>query len=89
MVSSLVFPLLLSFVSFSPFASAVTVCGLVGIHNETLMTNYMGNFFYRGPDIFGLCASYCKSDPTRCKAFWYSYWADADAQYCEFYDFGL
>jgi hypothetical protein len=57
--------------------------------HETLMTNYMGNFFYRGPDTFALCASYCKSDPTRCKAFRYSYWADADAQYCESYDFGL
>ena len=85
----MLFSLILSLVSLTPLVAAANVCGLVGIHNDTLISYYMGNFFYKGPTTFALCAAYCKTDPTKCKAFRYSYWSDAQAQYCEFFDNGL
>ncbi|RMZ71075.1 hypothetical protein GMOD_00005575 [Pyrenophora seminiperda CCB06] len=69
--------------------SAESLCGQRGISNDTLLPVYMGNFFYRGPTTFALCASYCKSAAPTCRSFRYSYWADADAQYCEFFKYKL
>lgn len=65
------------------------VRGTIGIHNSSKIDYYMGNFFYKGPSIFTLCASYCKKDSLKCRSFRYSYCADAAAQYCEFFDNGL
>lgn len=70
-------------------ANAANICGKVGSHDSTKISYYMGNFFYKGPTTFALCASYCKQDGAKCKSFRYSYWADAAAQYCEFFDNGL
>ncbi|EDU48869.1 predicted protein [Pyrenophora tritici-repentis Pt-1C-BFP] len=69
--------------------TAAPTCGLVSTINDTLLPVYMGNFFYRGPTTFALCALYCKNAAPRCQSFRYSYWSDADAQYCEFYEYGL
>jgi len=70
-------------------ASAAMICGLRGTHNFNKLTLIYGNFFYNGPATFSLCASYCRRDPTKCKSFRYSYWDDANAQYCEFFGEGL
>lgn len=70
-------------------AWAANICGTIGIHNSSKVDYYMGNFFYKGPSIFTLCASYCKKDSPKCKSFRYSYWGDAAGQYCEFFDNGL
>jgi hypothetical protein len=77
------------FASVSSVPSATNVCGTVGIHNDTKISYYMGNFFYKGPSTFTLCASYCRKDAPKCKSFRYSYWEDSAAQYCEFFDNGL
>ncbi|KAF2439114.1 hypothetical protein P171DRAFT_490550 [Karstenula rhodostoma CBS 690.94] len=45
----------------------------------------MGNFFYKAPSTFALCADFCKNDFPQCKSFRYSYYSDADSQYCEFF----
>jgi hypothetical protein len=45
----------------------------------------MGNFFYKASSTFALCADFCKNDQ-RCRSFRYSYFADADGQYCEFFE---
>lgn len=45
----------------------------------------MGNFFFKAPSVFALCADFCKRDYPRCKSFRYSYYSDADSQYCEFF----
>lgn len=79
----------ITFLSFLHYASAANICAAVGLHNETKISYYMGNFFFKGPTTFALCAAYCKSDPAKCKAFRYSFWSDANAQYCEFFDNGL
>jgi hypothetical protein len=68
---------------------AANICGLIGIHNDTKISYYMGNFFYKGRQSFSLCALYCRKDSNRCKSFRYSYYPDAAAQYCEFFDNGL
>ncbi|KAF1837810.1 hypothetical protein BDW02DRAFT_595292 [Decorospora gaudefroyi] len=81
--------LLVALTSFVSFVSGAQVCGLIGLHNETTLSFYMGNFFFKGPTTFALCASYCKKDAPRCKSFRYSYWGDANAQYCEFFDSAL
>jgi hypothetical protein len=74
--------------AFASSAIADDICGAVGYHDPDKISYYMGNFFYKGPTTFALCASYCmKDDP--CKAFRYSYFSDAAAQYCEFFDNGL
>jgi len=44
----------------------------------------MGNFFWKGPTTFALCALYYKKDAPKCKSFQYSYFSDATGQYCEF-----
>lgn len=61
------------------------MCGDVGTHNYTGTTFYMGNFFFKAPSTFALCADFCKQDNPRCKSFRYSYYSDADSQYCEFF----
>ncbi|KAF2025197.1 hypothetical protein EK21DRAFT_24078, partial [Setomelanomma holmii] len=68
---------------------AANICGKVGIHNDIKISYYMGNFFYKGPTTFALCAAYCKQDAAKCKSFRYSYWSDGPSQYCEFFDNGL
>lgn len=68
---------------------AANLCGKIGLHDSNKLSFYMGNFFYKGPTTFALCASYCKQDATKCKSFRYSYWADAASQYCEFFEYGL
>jgi hypothetical protein len=75
--------------AFSNCIFAVIICGEIGIHNDSRISYYMGNFFYKGPATFALCALYCKKDTGRCKSFRYSYYSDAAAQYCEFFDNGL
>jgi hypothetical protein len=74
--------------AFATTALAANVCGVQGIHNANI-DYYMGNFFYKGPGTWALCASYCKLDAARCKSFRYSYFSDAAAQYCEFFDSAL
>lgn len=69
-------------------AAQSLICGTLGYHDESAITYYMGNFFYSGLTAFALCAEYCQED-TRCEAFRYSYWSDADTQYCEFFDTDL
>jgi hypothetical protein len=68
---------------------AVTICGTKGAHDESKISFYMLNAFYKGPTTFALCALYCKKDSGKCKSFRYSYWSDAATQYCEFFDNGL
>ena len=75
---------LFAFWSISSLASA-QICGTLGYHNATNLSYYMGNFFYNGLSTFTLCAAYCQQD-TQCEAFRYSYWSDANAQYCEFFN---
>ncbi|KAH7083587.1 hypothetical protein FB567DRAFT_87909 [Paraphoma chrysanthemicola] len=70
-------------------AEAANICGKIGLHDSNKLSFYMGNFFYKGPTTFALCASYCKQDAAKCKSFRYSYWADAVSQYCEFFEYGL
>lgn len=60
------------------------LCGTLGYHNENV-SYYMGNFFYNALSSFTLCAAFCVQDD-RCQGFRYSYWDDADTQYCEFFD---
>jgi hypothetical protein len=67
---------------------AANICGQIGIHDQNKISYYMGNIFYKAQSNFALCASWCKKDATKCKSFRYSYFADADAQYCEFFDNG-
>ncbi|CBX96695.1 hypothetical protein IAQ61_005443 [Plenodomus lingam] len=69
--------------------SAATVCGLVGTSNPDTLNQYMGNFFYNGPSNFALCAAWCKNDATRCRSFRWSYYGDANSQYCEFFEVAL
>jgi hypothetical protein len=45
----------------------------------------MSTAFYDGLTSFLLCSAYCQKD-ARCESFRYSYWSDADSQYCEFFD---
>ncbi|KAJ4990898.1 hypothetical protein SVAN01_03687 [Stagonosporopsis vannaccii] len=59
-------------------------CGTTGYHDQLNVSWFMGNFFYNGSPTLNLCASYCKKNQS-CKAFRYSNWRDADAQYCEFF----
>ncbi|KAK7177831.1 hypothetical protein PSPO01_16120 [Paraphaeosphaeria sporulosa] len=61
------------------------ICGGIGTHNYTGTTFYMGNFFFKAPSTFALCADFCKNDSPRCKSFRYSYDSAASAQYCEFF----
>lgn len=75
---------ILSF-ALSAAAQGNLICGSVGYHDEVNLSYYMGNFFYNGLTSFTLCAAYCQKD-SRCEAFRYSYWSDADAQYCEFFN---
>jgi hypothetical protein len=75
--------------AFATSVTAVNVYGTIGIHDDSKISYYMGNFFYEGPSTFTLCASYCRKDVPKCKSFRYSYWADSAAQYCEFFDNGL
>jgi hypothetical protein len=77
--------------AFASSAFAANICGSVGIHNDTKIDYYMGDFFYKGPAIaiVALCASWCKKDTPKCKAFRWSYYADSASQYCEFFDNGL
>ncbi|KAF2646032.1 hypothetical protein P280DRAFT_512238 [Massarina eburnea CBS 473.64] len=81
------FPFLLTLCMLSLPGSVLAgqLCGNVGTHNYTTTTFYMGNFFYKAPSTFALCADFCKSDYPRCKSLRYSYYEDADAQYCEFF----
>lgn len=71
-------------------ASGLTanICGQIGIHDQKI-SYYTGNFFYKAQSNFALCASWCKKDAPKYKSFRYPYFADADAQYCEFFDSGL
>jgi hypothetical protein len=77
-----------TFLSLATSAIAATICGTKGT-DSTNISFYMSSAVYKGPTAFALCASYCKNDPGRCKSFRYSYWSDAAAQYCEFYESGL
>jgi hypothetical protein len=70
-------------------AIAANICGTKGAHDGSKISFYMLNAFYKGPSSFAICASYCKKDRGKCKSFRYSYWTDAAAQYCEFFDNGL
>ncbi|KAJ4355388.1 uncharacterized protein N0V89_003404 [Didymosphaeria variabile] len=45
----------------------------------------MGNFFFKAPSTFALCADFCKNDYPTCKSFRYSYYSDTNSQYCEFF----
>jgi hypothetical protein len=71
--------------------AASNICGTIGIHDENKISSYMGNFFYKGPSVatVTLCASWCKKDGPKCKAFRWSYYGDSASQYCEFFDNGL
>ncbi|KAK7192303.1 hypothetical protein PSPO01_01875 [Paraphaeosphaeria sporulosa] len=78
----------LAWVTLGPLVGLVEagqICGDIGTHNAAGTTYYMGNFFFRAPPTFALCADFCKKDFPRCKSFRYSYYSDADAQYCEFF----
>jgi hypothetical protein len=76
--------------AFTTNVIAANVCGTIGIHDSDKISYYMGNFFYKGSTItVTLCASYCKKEAGNCKSFRWSYWADAAAQYCEFFNDGL
>jgi hypothetical protein len=87
MFSAIAFALL----ALATHVFAANICGSVGIHNDTKIDYYMGDFFYKGPNIsiVTLCASWCKKDAPKCKAFRWSYYADSASQYCEFFDNGL
>lgn len=74
---------LLNVLSLVCSASAASICGTLGYHNETTLSFYMGNFFYSAPSIFTLCAALCKKD-MRCRSFRYS--GDANNQYCEYFN---
>ncbi|KAH8725877.1 hypothetical protein GQ44DRAFT_577130, partial [Phaeosphaeriaceae sp. PMI808] len=74
---------------FVTYAFAALICGQRGDHDPNKLTYYMGNFFYRAQSTFTLCASSCKKELGKCKSFRYSYWLDANAQYCEFFANGL
>lgn len=63
---------------------AANICGQVGKHDQNKISHYMGNFFWKGPTTFALCALYYKKDAPKCKSFQYSYFSDATGQYCEF-----
>ncbi|KAF1921590.1 hypothetical protein BDU57DRAFT_563622 [Ampelomyces quisqualis] len=69
--------------------SAANICAVKGMHDTEKLSFYMLNFFSKGPSTFALCASWCKNDSAKCKSFRYSYWSDAAAQYCEFFEYGL
>jgi hypothetical protein len=66
-------------------AAQSLICGTTGDHDEVDTSWYMSNAFYGGLTSFKLCSSYCLQD-SRCLAFRYSYWSDANSQYCEFFD---
>jgi hypothetical protein len=66
-------------------AGAEAICGKQGAFNLNATTFYMGNFFFKAGSTFGLCGDFCKTDP-KCKSFRYSYYSDASAQYCEFFN---
>jgi hypothetical protein len=84
MVAMFLFTVLAGLAYLAPFAAA-DVCGLVGTNSDKI-SYYMGNFFYKGPTTFALCAAYCKLDAPKCKSFRYSFWSDSNAQYCEYFD---
>ena len=65
-------------------AEAAVICGNLGSIDSSVTTFYMGNFFFKAPSTFAFCGDFCKVD-SRCRSFRYSYFADADAQYCEFF----
>ena len=77
--------LLILLASVSSAVAQGSNCGTLGNHNELSYPNYMGNYFYHGLTSFALCTIYCQRD-ARCEAFRYSYWSDADSQYCEFFN---
>ncbi|KAF1948681.1 hypothetical protein CC80DRAFT_556110 [Byssothecium circinans] len=77
--------ILLLFLCITQVLSAGQLCGNVGTHDAAKTTFYMGNFFFKAPSTFALCADFCKNDYPACKSFRYSYYVDADAQYCEFF----
>jgi len=78
--------LLLLWLSFlTGVVSDDNICGLKGIHDEKSMSYYMGNFFYKGPQSFSVCALYCKKDAGNCQSFRYSRDVGAGSQYCEFF----
>lgn len=87
MVAMFLFTVLAGLAYLVPFAAA-DVCGLVGTNSDKI-SYYMGNFFYKGPTTFALCAAYCKLDAPKCKSFRYSFWSDSNAQYCEYFDSAL
>jgi hypothetical protein len=64
---------------------ADVICGGLGSYNISVTTFYMGNFFFKAPSTFALCGDFCKNDD-RCRSFRYSWYADPDSQYCEFFD---
>lgn len=74
-----------SLLLFTSSAAAAQICGGVGSYNSSTTFFYMSNFFSKAASTFGLCADFCKSSYPSCKSFRYSYWSDADAQYCEFF----
>lgn len=66
-------------------SEADQICGEIGTNAYNGTTYYMGNFFFKAPSTFALCSDFCKNDYPRCKSFRYSYYSDADSQYCEFF----
>ncbi|KAF2261296.1 hypothetical protein CC78DRAFT_608422 [Lojkania enalia] len=80
-------PLLLAttLIALSNIAKAA-VCGDRGSHDFSKQSFYMGNFFFGAPSTFSLCADFCKKDAPRCKSFRYSYYSDANSQYCEYFE---
>lgn len=86
MLPSLMPTILTIAVLVGDYALAAQICGSIGTHNYSTIAFYMGNFFFKAPATFALCSDFCKNDSPRCKSFRYSYYADADSQYCEFFD---
>ncbi|KAH7128701.1 hypothetical protein B0J11DRAFT_505166 [Dendryphion nanum] len=70
-------------------AQTALTCGTTGDHDYGKGGFYMGNFFFGAPDIFGLCADFCKADSPRCLSFRYSYYDDSGGQYCEFFGMAI
>ena len=66
------------------WSEAQSDCGVVGSFNQSITNFYMGNFFYNAASTFALCADVCQND-SNCLSFRYSYYSDANAQYCEFF----
>ena len=67
-------------------STAAKICGKRGSYDTSgSISFYMGNFFYKSPSAFSLCADFCKSDSSKCKSFRYSFYRDEESQYCEFF----